>query len=187
MHIEKHGTRRASSSPFISTYEPVGLPNGVTRILLESHSTHSERATESNGELRKSDREELTVSTAILSSPRVDPEWTDIASILVELRYDSDPATDEVFEDGESLDMHLGGIPQMARITGPHEDLFGLWEWSFELRFVTLQLIDRSVRGKLRMSGRGFQLPRELQEVELDRYWEGRSNFLDELRTPEPE
>lgn len=187
MHIGKHETRWIGSSPFISTYEPVSLPNGVTRILLEGHSTHSKQATESNDQLRKSDREELTLSTVVLLSPMVDLEWTGVAAVLVELRYESDPATDEGFEDGESLDMRLGGISQVARKTGPHEDRFGPWEWSLELRFVTFQLIDRSVRGKLRMNGRGCQLPSELREVELDHYWEGRSNFLDEFSTQELE
>lgn len=187
MDIEKHGTWRDSSSPFISTYEPDGLPEAVTRILLEGHATHSKQATESNGQLRESAREEFTLSTAVLLSPMIDLEWTCVAAVLVELRYDSDSETDEVFEDGESLDLRLGGIPQVARKTGPHENQFGLWEWSFELRFLTLQLIDRSVRGNLRMSGRGCQLPRELQEVELKRYWEGRSNFMDEFSTRAPE
>ena len=187
MQIVKHEARWIGSSPFISTYEPVGLPQGVTRILLEGHSTHSKKSTESNDQLRESAREELTLSTAVLLSPMIDLEWTGVAAVLVELRYERDPATEEGFEDGESLDMRLGGISQVARKIGPHEDRFGPWEWSLELRFVTLQLIDRSVRGKLRMSGRGCQLPRELQEVELDRYWEGRTNFLDEFSTRELE
>lgn len=117
----------------------------------------------------------------------IDLEWTPASAVLVELRYKSDSEMGEVFEDGESLDIRLDGIPRVARKTGPHQDRFGLWEWSFGLHFVTLQFIDRSVTGKLRMSGRGCQLPRELQEVELDRYWEGRSTFLDELSTREIE
>ena len=137
---------------------------------------------ENNGQLRETVREELILSTVVLFSPMINREWTLLSAVLVELRYESDSGLDEVFEDGERLDIHLGGIPLVARKTGAHQDQFGLWEWSFELRYVTLQLIDRSVGGKLRMSGRGCPMPRELQEVELDQYWEGRSHFLDEFR-----
>lgn len=117
----------------------------------------------------------------------IDLAWTRVAAVSVELRYESDSQADEVLEDGESLDIRVGGIPRVARMTGSHQDRYGLWEWSFELRFVTLKLIDRSVQGRIWMSGRGCQLPRELQEVELDRYWEGRSNFLDEFSIKELE
>lgn len=180
-------SRWTGSSSFISTYEPVGLSEGVTRILIEGHTTHSKEVTESIGELRESTREELTLSTALVLSPMIDLEWTGVAAVLVELRYKSDSEADEVFENGESLNLSFGGLPRVARKTGPHQDRFGLWEWSFELSFVTLKLIDRSVIGKVRMSGRGCQLPRELREVELDRYWEGRSNFLDEFSAKEIE
>ncbi len=111
----------------------------------------------------------------------IDLEWTRVAAVLMELRYDSDSKANQVSEDGESLDMRLGGIAQEAHKTGPHQDQFGLWEWSVGLRFVPLKLIDRTVRGRIRMSGRGCQVPRELQEVELDRYWNGRYSFLDEF------
>ena len=187
MYTGNQEVRWFGSSPLISTFEPIDLPKNVTRILLESHATHSKRATENNGQLGAFDSEELTLLTIVLFNPMIDLELTRVAAVLVELRYESDSKKDEVFEDGERLEISLGDIPRVARKTGPRQDQFGLWEWSFELCFVTLQLIDRSVKGKLRMSGRGSGLPHELQEVQLDRYWEGRSTFLDKFSVQELE
>lgn len=181
MHIEEHGTRSIGSSPFISTYEPINLPKDSKRILLESHSTHSNKTTETDGQLRESAREQFSVSTVVLLSPMLELGLTRVSAVLVALKYESDSGEDEVFDDGESVEMRVGGISHMVRKAGPYQDQFGLWEWDVRLPLVPLKLVGRTVRGKLRMSGRGCQLPRELREVELDRYWEGRSNFLDEL------
>ena len=182
MYTGKQETRWVGSSPFISTYEPIDLPKNVTRILLEGHSTHSNRTVENNGQLSESGSEVLTLLTIVLLNPMINLELTRVAAVLVELVYESESELDDVFEDGESLSIDLGGIPQVVRKTGPHQDQFGIWEWSTELLLVPLKLIDRTVQGKLRISGRGCQLPRELREVGLDGYWEGRATHLDEFK-----
>jgi len=185
MYTGNQEVRWIGSSPLISTFEPIDLPKNVTRILLESHATHSKRATENNGQLGAFDSEELTLLTIVLLNPLDDLDLNRIPSVLMELKYKSDAEKDEAIADGEPLEIRLVGIPRVARKIGAHQNRYGLWEWSFELCFITLQLIDRSVRGKIRMSGRGGKLPRELQEVELDRYWEGRSTFLDKFSIQE--
>lgn len=147
--------------------------------------THSDKTTETNGQLREVFGEVLTLSTVVLFGPSIDLEWTQIPAVLMELAYNSNSKGSQFFEEGERLQIVLGGILQEAHKTGPHRNQYGLWEWSAELHSLPIQLIDRSVRGKIRMSGRGYPLPSELQEVELVPYWDGRSDFLDEFSAQE--
>lgn len=147
--------------------------------------TQSKKTTETKGQLQEVFGEELTLSTIVLLNPMIGLEWTRMAAVLVELSFNSNLKGSQFLEDGEKPKIVLKGISQEAHKTGPHQDQFGHWEWSVELPFVQLKLIDRSVLGKIRMSGRGYPLPSELQEVELVPYWDGRSDFLDEFSAQE--
>lgn len=179
MKIGNSTEQNVSSSPFISTYEPIELPRNVDRLLVESHTVHSRGTSVDRGLERTVDRNEFTLTTIICSDSGDCEPWRSGSAMLVELWYESSPSLNaESLERSEQIALQISGAQYLASFIGSHEDSFGGWDWTITATGVPLNLVEETVRGSLRISGRDFPLPRELHSASLDEYWTNRLRII---------
>jgi len=182
---DSSAAKRISSSPFCSTFEPMNLPIGMGRVLLEARTTRSSSTSVIDGRRSESFREELSLATVICMNSLEGMTWdTGVVwrsgmAVLVELAYDSSFDVVGAHQvDGDQFTLRIAGIDYLARSTSGSNDRFGEWDWTITASVIPLALSDQTIQGEVRMSGRELSIPQEFQVVRLDEYWTGRNKLL---------
>ncbi len=168
---------RDNLSPFDFTYEPSGLSEVSTRILIDQKNTRSASVTEIDGVISSvGSTAQLELKTLVLLGSDDLSKRNESPAILIALNF-ADAIKLEKPIGIKTIEVVMGNERIVGFESRVQANSFGLWDWTYTFRNVPLGVEGVEVTGSMDISGRSVEVPHSLVRTTLEKYWLGWSEL----------